>query len=143
MSDERRKKQELRAREAEATGSSLTRKLVIGALIAVVFAGVAYMGLRKRTGRLDAFAKCLTAKNAKMYGAYWCPHCQDQKEMFGSSFQYAPYVECGIKGSKAQAPACLQAGVKHYPTWFFQGDAPIEGTLPLQTLAEKSGCPLP
>src|SRR5215467_2633829 len=100
MSDERRRKQELKARQGEATGSSLTRKLVIGALILAVFAGVAYMGLRKRTGRLDAFAKCLTAKNAKMYGAYWCPHCQDQKEMFGSSFQYAPYVECGIKGSK-------------------------------------------
>ena len=115
----------------------------MGALIVAVFAGVAYMGLRRRTGKLDAFAKCLAAKNARMYGAYWCPHCQEQKEMFGSSFEYVPYVECGIKGSKAQAPACAAAGVKHYPTWFFQGKDPMEGTLPLQTLAEKSGCSLP
>ena len=29
-----------------------------------------------------------------MYGAYWCPHCQAQKKVFGESFQYVPYVEC-------------------------------------------------
>ena len=25
---------------------------------------------------LDAFAKCLSDNGIKMYGAYWCPHCQ-------------------------------------------------------------------
>ena len=54
-----------------------------------------------------------------MYGAYWCPHCAEQKEMFGTSFQYVPYVECGIKGSRDEAPVCAQAGVKHFPTWQF------------------------
>ena len=34
-----------------------------------------------------------------MYGLYWCPHCIEQKEMFGAAFHYVPYVECAIKGS--------------------------------------------
>ena len=62
-----------------------------------------YLGLRKRGSRLDAFAKCLASKQAKMYGAYWCPHCADQKEMFESSFQYVPYVECGVPGSRDES----------------------------------------
>lgn len=28
-------------------------------------------------------AKHLTAVNAKMYGAFWCVHCHEQKELFG------------------------------------------------------------
>ena len=54
-----------------------------------------------------------------MYGAYWCPHCADQKEVFGRSFDYVPYIECGIPGSREEAPACNQVGIKHFPTWQF------------------------
>ena len=93
--------------------------------------------------RLDAFAKCLAAKPAKMYGAYWCPHCADQKEMFESSFQYVPYVECGVPGSRDEAQACKDAGIKHFPTWEFAGGERQEGTLPLQMLGTKTGCSLP
>ncbi len=94
-------------------------------------------------GRLDAFAQCLTAKQAKMYGAYWCPHCDEQKEMFGSSFQYAPYVECGIKGSHALEPACTQTGIKRFPTWIFADGTRVEGKQELTFLSDKTGCVLP
>ncbi len=77
-----------------------------------------------------------------MYGLYWCEHCADQKEMFGSSFQYIPYVECGIQGSRAEAPACIAAGVKNFPAWKFADGSVIEGTRPLKFLSEKSGCSL-
>jgi hypothetical protein len=55
-------------REAQAT-SSPTRKIVTGVLIVAAFAAVIYLGLRKRGNRLDGFAKCLAAKQVKMYGA--------------------------------------------------------------------------
>ena len=29
------------------------------------------------------FAKFLSDNNFKMYSAYWCPHCHDQKQLFG------------------------------------------------------------
>ena len=37
-----------------------------------------------------------------MYGLYWCPHCIEQKQMFGEAFHYVPYVECAIKGSRGR-----------------------------------------
>ena len=129
-------------REAQAESSS-TRKIIIGLLIVVAFAAVIYLGLRKRGNRLDAFAKCLAVKQVKMYGAYWCPHCAEQKEMFESSFQFVPYVECGVPGSRDEAPVCKDAGVKHFPTWQFADGERREGTLPLPALSTKTGCNLP
>ena len=29
------------------------------------------------------FAKFLSGSNVVMYSAYWCPHCHDQKQLFG------------------------------------------------------------
>src|SRR3989344_3569664 len=40
-----------------------------------------------KPGKYDPFAQCLTDNGAKMFGAYWCPHCSDQKKMFGSSWK--------------------------------------------------------
>jgi hypothetical protein len=118
------------------------RNLVVAALVAGAFAGAFYLGRRKRTSRLDAFARCLAAEKVQMYGLYWCTHCAEQKELFGSSFKYIPYLECGIKGSRNEQPVCLAAGVREFPTWQFQGER-HEGVLSLPALSQKSGCPLP
>ena len=123
--------------------STWPRKIVIAVLVLAAFAAAYYLGTRKRTSRLDSFAKCISAKQARMYGLYWCTHCAEQKEMFGSSFQYIPYIECGIKGSRAEEPVCLQAGVKDVPTWQFADGTRMQGALPLQVLSAKTGCALP
>jgi glutaredoxin len=112
-------------------------------LVVAAFGAVIYLGLRKRGNRLDAFAKCLAAKPATMYGAYWCPHCADQKDMFESSFKYVPYVECGVPGSREEAQVCKDAGIKHFPTWQFAGGERQEGTRSLAELSTKTGCSLP
>jgi hypothetical protein len=84
MSKEREKRE-----NAAKAKSSPARKVAIAMLILAAFAAVSYLGLRKRGSRFDSFAKCVAAKQARMYGAYWCPHCAEQKEMFESSF-YVP-----------------------------------------------------
>ena len=114
-----KRKQE--ARGAGAAKVVIRRKIVTAVLIVAAFAAVSYLGLRKRGSRFDTFAKCVASKQARMYGAYWCPHCLEQKEMFESSFQYVPYVECGVPGSRDEAPVCKEAGIKHFPTWQFAG----------------------
>ena len=123
--------------------SSSASRIVTAVLIVAALAAVIYLGLRKRGSRLDAFAKCMAAKQVKIYGAYWCPHCADQKEMFGSSFQYILYVECGVPGSRAEAPACKDVGIRHFPTWQFADGERQEGTQTLQSLGTKTGCGLP
>src|SRR5438094_5631866 len=123
--------------------ASVRRIVITVLLVGAAFALAAYLGFRKRASRLDAFAQCLSAKQAKMYVAYWCPHCADQKEIFGRSFRYISYVECGVPGSRDEAKLCVDAGVKHFPTWQFGDGERREGTQPLQALGEKTGCGLP
>jgi hypothetical protein len=97
----------------------------------------------KGPGELDGFAQCLTERGATFYGAFWCPHCKDQKAMFGNSEQYLPYVECSTPDGRGQTPICKQAGITSYPTWVFADGATSTGTLSLETLAERTGCVLP
>jgi hypothetical protein len=140
MSDERRKRKQARHQKEEPKSS--TRTLMIGAAIVVVFAGAIYLVNHKRSGPLDAFAQCLGTKQAKMYGLFWCPHCAEQKEMFDSSAQYLPYIECGIKGSHTEEPACLKANVRNFPTWVFADGTRVEGKQSLKYLSDKTGCSL-
>ena len=87
----------------------------------------------------DALSKCLTEKGAKMYGAYWCQHCQNQKNDFGNAFQYIDYVECDANGPNGNPTACELAGIQGYPTWII-GGAKYSGEQDLSTLAQIAGC---
>ena len=143
MSEERRKRKQQRERQLQPKPSR-TRKIGIIAAVVVLFAAAAYLGFIKRNSRYDAFAKCTATKGTKMYGAYWCPHCQEQEEAFGRSFKYVNYVECGVKGNAhAQSDACKQAQIKHYPTWEFADGSRFEGKQSFEFLSEKTGCSLP
>lgn len=114
------------------------KKTYIG-LIVLVFAGLLVWlfitNQPKVSPKLDEFAKCLSQKGAIMYGAYWCPHCQNQKKLFSDSFEYINYVECTTDPKK-----CEDKKIAGYPTWDFADGSRIEGEMSLQTLAEKTSC---
>jgi hypothetical protein len=85
-------------------------------------------------------AKALTAKGAKLYGASWCGHCKEQKEMFGTAFQYVTYVECADpKDPNRQTQACVNAKIEGYPTWTFADGSQEEGTQSYEALVQKVG----
>jgi len=108
-------------------------------VLAAAYAGFWY----HNNHRYDGFARCLATKQVRMYGLFSCPHCADQKAMFGKAFQYVPYVECEIRGTHGLAPACKAAGAKLFPSWQFGTDPPIPGVFPLEELSDKTGCSLP
>jgi uncharacterized membrane protein/glutaredoxin len=59
---------------------------------------------------------------ATMYGAYWCPHCLEQKELFGKeAFSKVKYVECDPGGENPQPKLCQDKGIQGYPTWEING----------------------
>ncbi len=93
--------------------------------------------------QLEPFASCLTEKGAVMYGAFWCAHCQEQKKLFGDSFQYINYVECSLPDGKTQTELCLKKNISGYPTWEFEDSRRVEGSMDLETLAQRTGCSLP
>lgn len=111
-------------------------------LLGGVWGGYDYFSYRK-VSTLDGFARCLSSKGAHMYGAWWCPHCADQKELFGYAFQYVNYTECSPEGQRTETPQCKQAGIKHFPTWRFADGSSNEGVLQMTELSAKTGCKLP
>jgi hypothetical protein len=142
MAQQRKERKQARAEPQKDPG--FLRKVIIGAVIVAALGATYYVGYHKRAHRYDAFARCIAQRDVKMYGAYWCPHCTEQKEMFDAAFKYVPYIECGVPGdtSKMQQ-VCSDAGIKHFPTWQFPPTGErIEGAVPLEDLSLRTGCPL-
>jgi uncharacterized membrane protein len=91
---------------------------------------------------IRALAEHLTEEGVLFYGASWCPHCQEQKRLFGASASRLPYIECSLGGPNApQSAACRRAGVQSYPTWVINGRAYVGEVLTLAQLADASGFP--
>ena len=120
------------------------KRAIYAVLIVAAFGLAYYLGDRTQH-KYDNFARCLNARGVKMYGAYWCPHCQEQKEKFAKSFEYVNYVECGVMGDlHAQSQVCKDDNVKHYPTWQFPPTGErVERVFDLGELSERTGCTLP
>lgn len=112
-------------------------------IVLIVLALGASFLIKTGPGNLDSFAQCLKEKGASFYGAYWCPHCQRQKAMFGSAASLLPYVECSTPDGKGQLQVCIDKKVESYPTWEFADGSRLTGEVALATLAEKTGCKLP
>lgn len=86
-----------------------------------------------------ALAKHLTAKGVVIYTAYWCPHCHEQKELFGKeATAQLKVVECAPDGQNSQAELCKTKQIQGFPSWEINGT--IEsGVKPLAKLAAMSG----
>ena len=106
------------------TGHSITSSTITGGLI---------------LNTEDNLAKCLTEKGAKMYGAYTCSHCQNQKNLFGEDFKYINYIECSEDGENANPSLCQQQEINTYPTWQINNQNYI-GEKTLEQLKQLSGC---
>ena len=119
------------------------------ALIVVLIVGLIFM--RNHAGKtiapenmtaIDTFNQCLGDAGAKMYGAYWCPHCQAQKKLLGNS-KKIPYVECSTPDQKGQTPICIEKKIQGYPTWIFADGSIGDGEQTLEELSKKTSCALP
>ncbi|XP_003558888.1 thiol-disulfide oxidoreductase LTO1 isoform X2 [Brachypodium distachyon] len=89
-----------------------------------------------------SLARHLHSIGAKMYGAFWCSHCNEQKQMFGrEAMEILDYVECFPNGAgkgKKMAAECAVTGLEGFPTWFINGKV-LSGDQELSVLAEASG----
>jgi len=86
-----------------------------------------------------ALAEQLTASGAVMYSAYWCPHCHEQKELFGrEATEKLTVIECAPDGRNSQKELCDAKKIEGYPTWEINGTLD-SGVKPLLKLAELIG----
>ena len=99
-------------------------------------------GLNKDDGSdqspASGLANHLTMIGAQMFGAYWCPHCQEQKKKFGDAFSAVDYVECDPGGEAPQTQHCLDSAIEAFPTWVINDEHHL-GVHSLEELARLSG----
>ena len=86
-----------------------------------------------------ALAEHLTAEGAVLYTAHWCPHCHEQKQLFGKqAVEKLDVVECAPDGVNGQPKLCEKKGIEGFPTWEIDGTLD-SGVKPLDQLAKSSG----
>ena len=86
-------------------------------------------------------AQHLKAIGVRFYGAWTCPACKSQLNLFGlSDIDAVPYIECN-KPEKYpdQAKLCRNADLRVYPTWELSDGSRLEGVQSLETLRRWSG----
>jgi thiol-disulfide isomerase/thioredoxin len=95
---------------------------------------------RESSEQAVKLAAKLTAAGVTMYGAFWCPHCSRQKEMFGQkAWGMVQYVECAPQGYNGSPAVCAAANVDGYPTWVFADGTQVSGERTLEQLAKQVG----
>lgn len=93
------------------------KDIIMLAVLAALVIAVAFFLRARNTNMLvedtkyDDLAKCITAAGVEMGGTDWCGHCKNQKEKFGSSFQYIKFHNCDTD------KWCGDMGITGYPTW--------------------------
>jgi hypothetical protein len=112
-------------------------------LVLVVLGMIWLIRTPNKPGELDGFAQCIADSGAKYYGAFWCPNCKNQEALFGRSAKLIPRIECSTPDGKRQVAECSEAKIEGYPTWDFVDGTRVTGTQSLETLSEKTSCPLP
>lgn len=124
----------------------MNTKIIFPAIIGVIvlavaliaypaFLGSTTLTLSLTSADLDAFAECLSEKGVIMAGTDWCHFCQNQKALFGKSFEYINYKNCEL-----ETEWCISNNIGGYPTWIFPGNKRYSGVQQLSTLSNLSGC---
>lgn len=112
--------------------------ILVVALLFMHFSGYLHPAAGPEKPYLKALAMHLRDADARFYGAYWCPTCQKQKEMFEASAYRLPYVECSPDGRTGPMNfTCVANEVKDYPTWIINGRRYV-GLVSLEELAAVS-----
>ena len=121
---------------------NLKKSFILGGLALILV--IAGCGGGTDGTEYNEFAQCLNDQGLVMYGAFWCPHCHDQKDLFGDSFENVNYVECDPNDPDGQPELCLAKGIESYPTWIRESDGERWlGVRTLEQLAQTSTCELP
>ncbi len=125
------------------------RALMAGDLISP-YLGSAYVGMStagltaegEAAPDLVAFAKAIKDSGAIFYGAYWCPHCLAQKELFADGAKFLPYVEV-TNAARQPNQIAIDQDIEQYPTWVLADGTRLVGEQTLATLAAEIGIAIP
>lgn len=110
---------------------------LIALVLVLVFVFWPKATVSKTDNDLKAFAACLTAKGITLYGVDTCESCQNQKKIFGATFDQINYINCDF-----QQKACQEKGFEIYPAWVYKQQV-LFGFQTFANLAQLTGCSSP
>lgn len=86
-----------------------------------------------------ALARHLKQTGAKEYIAWWCPHCHEQKLLFGKeAYKELDHIDCApIDNPNGVKDECRAAKIQSYPSWIINGKI-YAGVQNLEQLANIS-----
>lgn len=85
-----------------------------------------------------ALARHLKQIGAKEYIAWWCPHCHEQKQLFGKeAYREIAQIDCAPVAENSNRE-CLATNIESFPSWIINGTT-YQGVHSLEQLAEISG----
>jgi thiol-disulfide isomerase/thioredoxin len=117
----------------------MNKTLVAGLLVSCAVLVAGCTSKSSDNPELVSFAQCVTDAGAVFYGTEWCPHCKNQKALFGvAAMEKIKFIDCD-----QQKALCDSANVTGYPTWVFRDGSSIAGTQSLEAIAAKTNCTLP
>jgi len=112
--------------------------VVLSVALALHFSGLFDPAAGPEKPQLKALAVHLRDSGALFYGTYWCPSCQQQKELFGASAKRLPFIECTPNGRAGQPNfQCVANDIQSYPTWIIDGRR-YTGVIPVDQLRRLS-----
>jgi len=83
-----------------------------------------------------ALARHLKQIGAKEYIAWWCPHCHEQKQLFGKeAYKEIDHIECAEGVTDSRPDLCKAAKIPGFPTWQINGKL-YPNVQPLKKLAQ-------
>ena len=88
------------------------------------------------------FAQCINDSGAVFWGAFWCPHCAQQKAIFGDSANLLPYKECSER-DRSLKQICRDEYITGFPTWRFENGLQCGGEIKGLVLAHLTNCAYP
>ncbi len=109
--------------------------LIVGgiAILLVIIFGYFYI-TEEPLVEVDRATTTCIANNSIFYGADWCGHCRNQKEMFGNNVELLNYIEC-----EDNKDICTNERIRIYPTWEIEGKR-YTGVQSVEKLKELTGC---
>lgn len=106
--------------------------LFIALAIAIVFSIIILT--KKPSNTTDSpVAKCI-GQNSVLYVQRGCSHCEDQKNLFGDSYQYLNITDCFYETQK-----CINNSIEATPTWVIKSQKYV-GVQTIETLKNLTGC---
>lgn len=112
---------------------TVTTRVIIFAIIMIAIIALMTMVVRGSSvsGKYDSLTQSLAKEGVSFFGAFWCPHCQEQESWLDASRQKLAaiglYKECS-NPDQSQTPICIANKIESYPTWVFPKGITIKST---------------